>query len=141
MQGILEGRRLFEDTIVGDNVIQHILLPTLGATKSGVLKHKTASAKDIVIYDYDLIDTDFDGMLSRINKDCVIYLHNGPYQRDLWNKNVDIMKKHIPSQIARMEKFREMVLNCSQVVIMEEEVVRGVKNSQPELLKTEDASV
>lgn len=141
MQGILEGRRLFEDTIVGDSPVQHFALPTMGMTKAGTLRHKTASAKDIVIYQYDLIDTDFDGILSRINPDAKIYLHNGPYQKDLWEKNCDIMKKKIPNQIPRMEKFRDMVLNCSQVVIMAEEVVRGVKNSQPELLKTEDASV
>lgn len=142
MQGILEGRRLYSDTIVGDNEIQHKLLPSIGATKAGVLRHKTASAKDIVLYDYDLIDTDFDGMLSRINRDAKIYLHNGPYQFDLYAKNMDILKKHLPSQIARMDRFKDLVLACPQIVVMAQEVVRGVKNTvQPELLKTEDSVV
>lgn len=143
MQGILEGRRLFEDTIVGDSPTQHLALPSMGLVRAGILKHKTASAKDLHMYQYDLIDADFNFLLSRINPDAVIYLHNAHYALDLWNKNVEIMKKYIPSLIPKMEKFRETILNHPQVRIMEPEIIRGVneKSKQPELLKTEDASV
>lgn len=143
MQGVLEGRRLFEDTIVGDSPVQHLALPSMGLVRAGILKHKTASAKDIHIYQYDLIEADFNFLLSRINPDAVIYLHNAHYAEDLWNKNCEIMKKYVPSLIPKMEKCRELILQHPQIRIMQAEIIRGVndKTKQPELLKTEDASV
>lgn len=145
MQGILEGRRLFEDTIVGDNDPQIHLLPSIGANKAGVLRHKTGSAKDIILYQYDLMEADFAMMLSRINNSCIIYLHNSEYQSDLWSKNLIVMSKHIPDTIKRMENFRNLVLKHPSVKIMEPEKIRGVNSKtapeQVELLKVQDAAV
>lgn len=135
MQGILEGRRLFEDSIVGDSPSQHFALPSMGMTKAGTLKHKTGSAKDIVIYQYDLIEANFEDFLARINPDAKIYLHNSAYQKDLLEKNNLIMLKYVPSLIPKIEKLRQIIIAHPQIVIMAPEQIRGVKqDKQAELI-------
>lgn len=141
MQGILEGRRLFEDSIVGDSPWQNLALPSMGMTKAGTFKHKTGSAKDIIIYQYDLIEADFEYFLARINSDAKIYLHSQAYQKDLLEKNNIIMAKYVPDLIPKIEKLRQIILNHPQIVIMAPEEIRGVKNEkQTELIAIEENS-
>ena len=95
-QAVVEGRRLCEDTIVGNNEIQHQLLPTLGLYRAGVLKKKTASALDLHIYQLDLLDV----ALPPLGKVCKPGLAclppeviDGPYAADLREKNQAIFDR------------------------------------------------
>ena len=121
LQGIVEGRRLYEDTIVGDNPIQHELLPTLGITRSGILKRKTAAGKDLHIYQFDVLDVFAPGvktkgiepMLGRVSN-SIDYLQviKSSYTEDLWNKNCDIFARHsgtFPKGQEEMEANRRIV--------------------------------
>lgn len=118
MQGILEGRRLFEDTIVGDNPTQFFVLPSMGLYQAGQLRHRTASAKDICLFQFTLLDAGvFEKMLARIPPTFKIHLRSGPYSQDLWNKNMDIYGKHSPDFIPIITRYREMITQNENVVI------------------------
>lgn len=99
MQGLLEGRRLFEDTIVGDNEAQHIALPTMGLSKSATLRHRTASGKSIMIYQGSLIDDHsfFKRFMQRTEGSEFAfryYLDDNAITRDWWEKNRELASKH-----------------------------------------------
>lgn len=116
-QCILEGRRLGEDSIVGDNPIQFDLLPTIGLVLSGLLKHKTASAKDIGIFQLDLLDTKvFDILVNRIlDLDINIELVQSFYQQELWLKNMDIIQKKIPDFEKVIYGYRDFIYNMKNI--------------------------
>ena len=67
-QGVLEGRRIWEDTIVGTNEIQMHVLPTIGLEKWGILRAKTASFLDIHIFGYLLSVEQFNRTIKRLHK-------------------------------------------------------------------------
>jgi hypothetical protein len=98
MQGVIEGRRLFEDTIVGDNEIQHSALPKMGLDVSGTLKHRTASGKDIMLYQASFVDSD--PLIAQVLRSgestfrFEFYLDNNPITRDWYVKNEELAGKH-----------------------------------------------
>ena len=92
-QGILEGRRIWEDTIVGNNDIQMLALPTIGLEKWGVLRQKTASFLDIHIFGYLLSIDNFNRSIARLREDTRIELRFDYYSIDLRHKNIEIYEK------------------------------------------------
>lgn len=127
-QGILEGRRLYEDTIVGDNPTQFNVLPTLGLEIAGELRHKTASAKSIFVFQYSLLDENkFEQMFSRIPKNINIEIISSLYTDDLFAKNLDIYKKHSPHFIDRIHRYKETICNNKQIQIVRQEKSEHVR--------------
>ncbi|RJR27635.1 N-acetyltransferase [candidate division WWE3 bacterium] len=115
-QGILEGRRLFEDSIVGDNPIQFTLLPTLGMRLAGELKHKTASAKSICLFQFDLLESSsWTAMWSRISPDISIQLTNSSYQTELYEKNKEILEKHKPEFVPTLDSYIQHIKSTCQI--------------------------
>lgn len=112
MQGILEGRRLFEDTIVGDNPNQFDALPKMGLALVGTLRHRTASGKDICLFQLSLLDANaWDPMMSRLVR-CgyTIELRDNYYTDDLWAKNMIILEKaKLGSMVEEMHRLREVI--------------------------------
>ena len=124
-QGILEGRRLFEDTIVGDNPVQFHLLPTIGLVDNVNLQHKTAIGKDIHLFSFDLLlDGTFDKIVSRLSVEKLekMILIKGSYQADLWEKNQTIYRdsEFVDSQFhAVISSYREKILSNVLVSTLE----------------------
>ena len=109
-QGILEGRRLLEDTIVGDNSVQFKALPTMGFSLAGILKDKTASGKSIGLFQFSLIDpTSFETFSRRLPINVEIRLREDDYTKDLWEKNQLVYERHMKEFIPRMSKYRTFV--------------------------------
>lgn len=96
-QGIREGRRLWTDTIVGNNPAQHFVLPTLGLERWGILKEKTASFLDIHIYGTNVTLKSTQGLLARIPQDASITTTTSYYTIDLVVKNAEIWNKKRPT--------------------------------------------
>lgn len=94
LQGILEGRRLYEDTIVSDNPMQHQVLPTWGCQKAGELHHRTASGLNLCLYQFDLLQTPLDRLEGRVDKAMQVEVIRNHYTRDLYAKNMEIFRKH-----------------------------------------------
>jgi len=115
-QQLLEGRRLWEDTIVGTNPFQHNVLPTLGLELFGILKKKTASFLDIAIYGLNLKDDTAEKLLERVGE-CEIILTDDYYNRDIKKKNIDIYTKKNPSFIPILEKNIQDIMNSDKVII------------------------
>lgn len=110
-QGLLEGRRLFEDTIVGDNPTQFKVLPTLGLKLSGELEHRTASAKSLCLFQLSMLWGDvYEKMYERVPKDTSIEIAGGFYAYDLYEKNKLIYAKHSPEYLPKAERYREELL-------------------------------
>lgn len=125
IQGITEGRRLFEDTIVGDNPIQFDLLPTVGMRHAGELQHKTASAKSIHIFQLDLLsDTHpFGIIMGRVPDHFRLEVVMNSYTQDLWEKNFVIYEKKLPDFKKVMRDFMKAIqLDPRVELIIEEEV-------------------
>lgn len=115
-QGVLEGRRLFEDTIVGDNPHQFIALPKMGLDIVGTFRHKTASAKDIVIFQFDLMTGGFEKMSERFLK----YGHRlqvleSYFTETVWPRNAELAAKHILEFWPKMVYYRDWIKNCPQI--------------------------
>jgi len=90
-QAVLEGRRLIEDTIVGDNEAQKIALPTMGFRLAGELVHRTGSEKSIFLYQLSLLwDKAWSLIYSRCPPDLWIELKTNSYTSDLWEKNMTL---------------------------------------------------
>lgn len=119
-QSILEGRRLFEDTIVGDNEEQRkFLLPSLGIQLSGELLHKTATGKTLCIYQLSLLNEgSFEKVWERFNKfGHFIELVENEYTADLWDKNMLIIQRHMPQLEAKLSQYREIIRESKLVTI------------------------
>lgn len=108
-QGVLEGRRIWEDTIVGTNEIQMHVLPTIGLEKWGILRKKTASFLDIHIFGYLLSVEQFNRTIKRLPKGISIELREDYYSADLWGKNMEIYVKKNPEFMREIETCREIV--------------------------------
>lgn len=117
-QGILEGRRLAEDTIIADNPVQFMALPQLGIDKVGVLPMKTASFKDIAIFAFHVNETTIALMLRRLPVEILVEIVEDEYSKDLWQKNNDIYKVKRPEYIPRIEACRNMVKNDKRIAII-----------------------
>ena len=112
IQGIIEGRRLFEDTIVGDNPTQFFVLPTMGLKMNGELEHKTASAKSICIFQFSMLwDGAFEKMLSRVPSTTTVQVAGGEYADDLYTKNCVIYSKYSEQYLPIAERLRNDVLS------------------------------
>ena len=108
-QGVLEGRRIWEDTIVGTNEIQMHVLPTIGLEKWGILRAKTASFLDIHIFGYLLSVEQFNRTIKRLHKGTRIELREDYYSRDLWSKNQEVYQKKNPEFIKEIEECYKIV--------------------------------
>ncbi len=118
IQGILEGRRLFEDTIVGDNPTQFFVLPTLGLNKAGELRHRTASGKSICLFQLSLLDEgSLETMIRRVPETTRIQVLENSYTADLWEKNTTIYEKFNPDFIPILEGYREKIRSMKTVHI------------------------
>lgn len=116
-QGVIEGRRLFEDTIVGDNPTQFYVLPSLGLRHAGELRHRTASAKSIHLFQLSLLDERaYEGMEARVPAGTTIEVLGGLYASDLWAKNLDIFKKHSPEFAPAISALRQRLLGQLRVL-------------------------
>lgn len=118
-QSILEGRRLCEDTIVGDNPFQFKALPMLGVTQVGLLTMKTASFKDIALFAFHITVESLTHMLSRLSSECSIELIHDSYTDDLWEKNRIIYEKKRPEFIREIEACRDLIRNEKRIIISE----------------------
>ena len=116
-QGVIEGRRLWEDTIVGNNPYQFAVLPTLNIKQVGLLPKKTASFLDIAIFALNLsINTILD-LDSRIGNNIKIRIIRDYYTNDIYNKNIKIYEKKNPSFINVIRKANTQVKNLAYVTI------------------------
>lgn len=110
-QGVIEGRRLFEDSIVGDNPTQFNVLPTLGLKLAGELEHKTASAKSICLFQFSMLwEGAFERMYQRVPQDTTIEIAGGYYADDLFEKNSIIYKRHSPEYLTKAKDYRDSLL-------------------------------
>lgn len=119
-QGIIEGRRIWEDTIVGNNPFQPHVLPTLGIQKWGTLKKKTASFLDIDIWGINLDETTVIHLLKRIPSDFEITIIEDFYTRDLIKKNMEIYEKKNRPFIEIMEDNQTLIYNSINVLMGQE---------------------
>ena len=108
-QGIFEGRRIWEDTIVGNNPYQFSVLPTLGLEHWGILKKKTASFLDIHLFGYNLEIDRFEKTLLRIPEGIEIQIQKDNYTSDLWKKNDEIYQK-------KNDEFRKVISECLSLI-------------------------
>lgn len=110
-QGLIEGRRLFEDSIVGDNPTQFSVLPTLGLKLAGELEHRTASAKSICLFQFSMLwEGAFERMYERVPEETSIEIAGGYYAEELFEKNSIIYKRHSASYIPKAEEYRNAML-------------------------------
>lgn len=109
IQGIWEGRRLWEDSIVGDNPFQFQALPTFGLTKVGELRHRTGSAKGLVLFDFSLLEKgSLEKMLSRIeDRDFKIHILQNNFCREVWEANMGAYAKQLPEFKDKITRLRE----------------------------------
>lgn len=110
MQGILEGRRLFEDSIVANNPVQFKALPTMGVKLVGTLRARTASGLGLALFDHSLVDRDFDLMHSRI-KDSEVHIHlrSSYYTKELREKNRELYEKKLSHFIPLFNSYYDLV--------------------------------
>lgn len=126
-QGILEGRRLFEDTIVGDNPHQFIALPKMGLEQVARLKHRTASGKDLCLFQMDLCEqTPFEMLWDKSER----YGHHievleSYFTVDVWPKNMEIIGKH-PENLLNVDQAmiakRARIHHCAQITVLKDMV-------------------
>ena len=121
LQGVQEGRRLFEDTIVGDNPTQFHVLPKLGIIQAGTLRHRTASGKDICLFQLSLWDEVApEAMMKRLEKTgYTIEVLSNYYTDDLWTKNLEILGKHpkMASLADKMKVLKQLAYDHKQVSV------------------------
>lgn len=116
MQGIVEGRRLWEDSIVEDNPFQFHALPTFGLKKIGKLRHVAGSAKGIVLFDFSLIEDDFEAeVLPRTAEGFKFHLLESNFSREVWKDNQENYAKKIPGMETKISMMKELVLGLPYV--------------------------
>ncbi len=104
-QGVLEGRRLYEDTIVGDNPNQFLALPTMGLRLAGELRHRTGSGKSICLFQFSLLDPGtWEHMVARVPADrFTIQVRHNRYAQELSEKNRSIYAKNTPAMLPYLD--------------------------------------
>jgi hypothetical protein len=109
IQGIFEGKRLWEDSIVGDNPYQFAALPTFGLKKVGELRHRTGSGKGLVLFDFSLLEPGaFDLMMSRTaGRGFVYHVLENNFAREVWNANQGAYAKSFPGFEKTITDLRE----------------------------------
>jgi hypothetical protein len=121
LQQILEGRRLWEDSIVGDNPHQFYALPTMGLNKVGELRHRTGSGKGLVLFDFSLLDSGaFSQMLERAFSGPVpirMHLLSNYYSDECWNANTAAYQKQLPVFAGTIDMLRKRVINMENVLL------------------------
>jgi hypothetical protein len=108
-QGLLEGRRVYEDTIVGDNLEQFQALPQLGIVQAGELRHRTASAKSICLFQCSLLDPgQWERMLARLPGTFTVEVRENSHTDECWARNMALAAAHpfTGSLPARMAAWR-----------------------------------
>jgi hypothetical protein len=111
MQTILEGKRLWEDSIVGDNPFQFHLLPTLGIRRVGELRNRTGTGKGLVLFDFSLLeDGALDIMLSRIRRDTIVHLLVDWWTGEVWRLNIELYAKQLPELAGEISRIRERLM-------------------------------
>lgn len=118
-QSVLEGRRIVEDTIVGDNPFQFKALAALEIPQVGTFPMKTASFKDIALFCLNITSAKIEHILGRLSYDTKITLRHDYYTDDLWKKNVEIYNKQNPSFIEDITKCRKLIFESSRVYIQQ----------------------
>jgi GNAT superfamily N-acetyltransferase len=111
-QGVLEGRRLFEDTIVGDNPTQFTVLPRLGLRQAGELRHRTGSAKSIFLFQLSLLD---EAALEKIWPKHVVHIRENHYSREVHQKNLELYQKHTPGILDTIATLRNSFRQMSYI--------------------------
>lgn len=89
VQAVIEGKRLIEDTIVGDNPYNSNVLPTLGYKLVGTLPEKTASFKDINLYSYQVNRDWLYTPKSRLPTYFTTEVIRSPHTQKSWNENME----------------------------------------------------
>jgi hypothetical protein len=117
LQGIMEGRRLFEDTIVGDNPFQFAALPTFGLNKVGYLRHKTGSGKDICLFDFSLLTDSIDAMLDRIPDDFQLNVVKNWYTKEVLEVNLSVYEKKLPGFATKILDLQKKIEQDPRVVV------------------------
>lgn len=121
MQGILEGRRLFEILIAQNNPYQFNILPKLGFNQAGELRHRTGSGLSICPFQLSLLDPGaLDKMFDHIPQGVSFELVNGAYAKSSWDANMKVLKRHIPAFIPVLENYREQIYKTDGVRVLEE---------------------
>lgn len=110
-QGVLEGRRLFEDSIVADNPVQFMALPAMGLNKVGTLRHKTGSGKGICLFDFSLLEEGaFEKMAWRVHESGHhIHVLENFYTREVREANISAYKKQLPAFVEELDRITAVV--------------------------------
>lgn len=120
-QAVFEGRRLVEDTIVGDNEAQKIALPSMGFRLAGELIHRTASEKSIFLYQLSLLSKDaWNTIAGRVPGDLPMELKINPYTQDLWVKNMELYQKKESQALTLIPSIRELLERSEYVTLIRE---------------------
>lgn len=114
LQGILEGRRLWEDSIVGNNDIQHAALPLMGLRRTGELRHRTGPCLGIVLYDFSLegkegLD-DLQTMMHRAGSgphNVTVQLLSNYYSDECFSANAGAYAKSAPHWVQKAENLKK----------------------------------
>jgi hypothetical protein len=126
LQTITEGRRLWEDSIVGDNPFQFMALPTIGLKKVGELRHRTGSGKGLVLFDFSLMDKgSFEHMEGRAIGGQVkfrFHILSNYYSDECWTANSEAYKKQAPAFFAELTELRQKVLNAKYAEVHRNDV-------------------
>lgn len=121
LQGVMEGRRLWEDSIVGDNPFQFAALPTFGLRKVGELRHRTGSGKGLVLFDFSLLEPGaIDAMISRaFGGPCVINMEllSNYYSDECLAANLSAYAKQMPEFIQPLQSLQQAIKEHSNITI------------------------
>lgn len=113
LQGIIEGRRLWEDSIVGDNEAQLHALPTYGLQRVGELRHRTGSGKGLVLFDFSLMDADaLPLMMSRAFSGPLLpkmKLLENYYSTEVMSANRAAYSKQQPEFLPKLEALQDAI--------------------------------
>ena len=87
------------------------VLPTLGMRLAGELRHRTASAKSICLFQCDLFDnpSPFDIMLKRAGK-IRIEVRLSPYVSELRGRNMALYERYSPKMLGELERLSALIL-------------------------------
>lgn len=118
-QSVLEGRRLMEDTIVGDNPFQFNALSALRVPQIGILPMKTASFKDIALFCLNVNEAAVNHFLWRMPEDCQVAIEHTSYTADLWEKNKAIYLKKNPAFVTTITACRDIVEKDTRMSILQ----------------------
>jgi hypothetical protein len=142
IQGILEGRRLFETVFAQGNPYQPHLQESLGLSQAAVLRHRTSHARDLYIFQGSLLDQGlaglgaarhgearhgmswhgfFETMMNRVPPEVQVEIYTNSLVEAYWEKNLETYKRFIPDAVSILHQLREIITQLPWIHITQED--------------------